>query len=166
MSLTARERESQARYYRAHREEKLERSRRYREAHREERREQGKRHYALNREEKLERCRQYREAHLDEQRERVRVGSSARHARRFHAPGAGLSYEQWLEILHAALGLCAYCGERGRLGIDHIVPLSKGGEHDASNVAATCLRCNRSKKDRDLLMWMAQRMRPRDVVRG
>lgn len=32
--------------------------------------------------------------------------------------------------------------------IDHVIPLSRGGEHLPANVQAACLRCNSAKHDR------------------
>ncbi len=45
--------------------------------------------------------------------------------------------------------VCAYCGCTNRflLSIDHIVPLSKGGKDDESNMQATCRICNGLKAD-------------------
>jgi len=43
---------------------------------------------------------------------------------------------------------CAICGELVALGnreVDHIVPISKGGKHTASNLQITCMPCNRRK---------------------
>ena len=43
---------------------------------------------------------------------------------------------------------CNYCGQVGGiLEVDHIVPFSKGGGDDISNLTTSCRRCNRSKKD-------------------
>jgi 5-methylcytosine-specific restriction endonuclease McrA len=43
---------------------------------------------------------------------------------------------------------CAYCGvQPGRLTQDHVIPLSRGGIHSASNVVPACHRCNCSKQD-------------------
>jgi 5-methylcytosine-specific restriction endonuclease McrA len=39
---------------------------------------------------------------------------------------------------------CAYCGEHADT-VDHIVPRSRGGRHDWSNVVAACRRCNATK---------------------
>ncbi|MCP4828485.1 MAG: HNH endonuclease [Proteobacteria bacterium] len=36
---------------------------------------------------------------------------------------------------------------------DHVVPLSKGGEHSQSNIVAACLRCNGDKADLTLDEW-------------
>lgn len=44
-------------------------------------------------------------------------------------------------------GLCAYCEAPlfGNYHVDHMLPLSKGGEHRWSNLAITCPHCNLSK---------------------
>lgn len=48
---------------------------------------------------------------------------------------------------------CAYCGSTERITIDHIIPLSRGGKHEADNLAPACLSCNSSKNDRLLSEW-------------
>ena len=41
---------------------------------------------------------------------------------------------------------CQYCFARGvRLECDHIIPVSRGGGHEDSNLATACFGCNRSK---------------------
>lgn len=49
-------------------------------------------------------------------------------------------------------GLCGYCGVHvGNRGtIDHIVPRSKGGKHDWTNVVTACSPCNSKKDDKTL----------------
>jgi 5-methylcytosine-specific restriction endonuclease McrA len=49
---------------------------------------------------------------------------------------------------------CAYCGARGKLDVDHIVPLSIGGDGDWPNLTGACVCCNRSKRDRSLLHFL------------
>lgn len=49
---------------------------------------------------------------------------------------------------------CVYCGARGgRLECDHVYPVSRGGSHKPSNLAAACFGCNRSKRDKTLAEW-------------
>ena len=49
---------------------------------------------------------------------------------------------------------CRYCGERGkRLECDHVVPVSRGGSNDPSNLVTACFRCNRSKRAKTLAEW-------------
>ena len=48
---------------------------------------------------------------------------------------------------------CAYCSAPSK-HIDHIIPLSRGGLHDISNVIGACAECNQSKGDRLILEWV------------
>ena len=49
---------------------------------------------------------------------------------------------------------CAYCGVRGgRLEVDHILPISRGGEHDDENLTASCMTCNRQKSNKTVEEW-------------
>ncbi len=46
---------------------------------------------------------------------------------------------------------CQYCGKiGGKLEPDHIIPISKGGTSELNNLATTCQKCNRQKKDKTL----------------
>lgn len=44
---------------------------------------------------------------------------------------------------------CVYCGETRRLGIDHIVPQSRGGTNVFENLVTACHWCNSRKKDKN-----------------
>ena len=43
---------------------------------------------------------------------------------------------------------CQYCGSRGTLTVDHVIPRSKGGGSTWENIVASCAPCNRRKGDR------------------
>ena len=43
---------------------------------------------------------------------------------------------------------CRNCSDQNDLAIDHIIPLSKGGNDDLSNLQILCKSCNSSKGDR------------------
>lgn len=48
---------------------------------------------------------------------------------------------------------CQYCGKSAPdtiLEIDHIVPVSKGGDNNISNLITSCFECNRGKSNRKL----------------
>jgi hypothetical protein len=45
--------------------------------------------------------------------------------------------------------LCRYCGRRSQtMEIDHIIPVSQGGESTLDNLVTACRRCNRKKAAR------------------
>lgn len=49
---------------------------------------------------------------------------------------------------------CQYCGAHGvSLQCDHIIPLSRGGSHELSNLATACRPCNQSKYNRTPEEW-------------
>src|SRR3990167_5564871 len=67
--------------------------------------------------------------------------------------GATLSdftLEDWIELLEQYGYQCAYCKSTSKLTMDHIVPLSKGGQHTQRNIAPACGPCN-SRKGATLL---------------
>ena len=43
---------------------------------------------------------------------------------------------------------CVKCNSIDKLSVDHIVPISKGGSDEISNLQILCIRCNSSKGDR------------------
>ncbi len=45
-------------------------------------------------------------------------------------------------------GLCQHCGSYKEPQVDHIVPYSRGGSHEASNLQILCGPCNRRKGNR------------------
>jgi 5-methylcytosine-specific restriction endonuclease McrA len=72
--------------------------------------------------------------------------NALRKARKRNAPVNDLSRTQWQEIKAHYGQRCFYCGRKmQRLTMDHIIPLSKGGSHTASNIVPACLSCNSRK---------------------
>lgn len=56
------------------------------------------------------------------------------------------------EVLKRAHGRCEACGisnQERALQVDHIIPRTKGGSNDLSNLQALCSICNAQKLDRD-----------------
>jgi 5-methylcytosine-specific restriction endonuclease McrA len=56
-----------------------------------------------------------------------------------------LTEQQWQDILAAYGYRCAYCRRRKPLTQDHVIPVSRGGHHTASNIVPACQSCNSSK---------------------
>jgi hypothetical protein len=42
---------------------------------------------------------------------------------------------------------CVFCGEGGRLEVDHIIPWSAGGSDDMDNLRTLCHRCNQERSN-------------------
>ena len=50
---------------------------------------------------------------------------------------------------------CQYCGERGGvLEVDHIKPISRGGDNSEENLCTSCKSCNRRKSNKDLEQFL------------
>lgn len=53
---------------------------------------------------------------------------------------------------------CAYCGSEDEAVIDHIMPFSRGGTDDRSNLAPACWPCNKEKTDTTPDEWRDWRL--------
>jgi 5-methylcytosine-specific restriction endonuclease McrA len=43
---------------------------------------------------------------------------------------------------------CVFCGSKEKITMDHIIPISRSGNHSIGNLQPLCRRCNSSKKSR------------------
>ena len=55
-----------------------------------------------------------------------------------------------LITLEASNYTCHYCSNPATTA-DHIIPVSKGGGHELSNLLPACVRCNSGKQDKTLI---------------
>ena len=134
--------------------------------HPERRRANSLRWYYKNRERITARFREYleknRDRRLAEMREwhkanpeKHRANIQRRRARELSAPGH-CTGEQWEARLAYFGHRCRYCGTDERLGMDHMIPLSRGGSAWPSNLVPCCNRCNRSKGDKTFFEFMVR----------
>lgn len=55
---------------------------------------------------------------------------------------------QWRTLLSICNERCLACGSTSQLTVDHIVPLSRGGSNEITNIQPLCFRCNSGKSGR------------------
>ena len=83
------------------------------------------------------------------------AANKRRHARRRAREKniiATLTFDEWNNLLIEHDYKCAYCyklfSKEFPATQDHVVPLSKGGQHTAENIVPSCRSCNSRKKDK------------------
>lgn len=101
--------------------------------------------YARNPEARKAKVREYQKAHPEETRRTKTINGNKRRLKKDagHVP-------VWVvrELFALFNNLCAYCKAAPAQHVDHIMPLSKGGEHIPTNIAPACAHCNLTKSAR------------------
>lgn len=151
-------------------------NRAYHEANRDKIAERIRTQRAANPEKQRERMKAWRDANPDKIREYSRlyyssemnktrytanpdlyaVGTHRRRAKRYGATGS-FTIQQLRAMRKAQDGICIYCQIQHspyHLTIDHIIPMSRGGSNDISNISLACRTCNFSKNDKLLSEWI------------
>lgn len=73
--------------------------------------------------------------------------------RRARIAGARLGATPKLSLFDFS-NVCSYCGAYNASGLDHVVPLSRGGDHSPENVVPACISCNQRKNNKPLLIFL------------
>ena len=84
------------------------------------------------------------------------LNKNSRRRNRENIQGNGITKEQWLECMKFFGFRCAYSGiqlNKDNRTIDHINPISKGGEHEIWNLVPMDKGFNSSKCAKDMLQW-------------
>jgi 5-methylcytosine-specific restriction endonuclease McrA len=138
-------------HYLANRDRLLDRSKRWGRDNKERKLKYQREYYAKNR----ERIRVEQKAYRQDNPEVDRNLRRLKRVRRKELGVIDLTTQEWLEVLECFDYCCAYCFQSGvGLTQDHVVPISKGGNHTKSNVVPACVTCNSSKHARDLNSWL------------
>ena len=92
-------------------------------------------------------------------KEAERIHNARRRHRKAGLPDT-LTLGQWKYAIEFFEGRCAYCGRRGVLTEDHLVPLSKEGGRVALNILPACSLCNSEKHTTQACVWIRCRFSP------
>jgi len=89
--------------------------------------------------------------------EKYAAAQRAHQARRRQAERDGdFVGQDWLDLLEEFDNACAYCSARGvKLEVEHMTPLSRGGQHTKGNIVPACEACNDRKYTRTLFEFAA-----------
>jgi hypothetical protein len=89
-----------------------------------------------------------------------RSSRRTRRAREHNAPGT-FRFSDIMRQYRKQGSVCAYCEQPcdGLPDPEHVVPLSRGGRNDMSNLVAACRLCNSDKCDLTLEQWAEDRAR-------
>lgn len=162
------ERKDGQQYYLNHKEQRYTSTKKWRLSNVERWRELVRKGHSNRKEKASKYSKEYRLKKGDELREYNRLWSSThkehnqarqrkKNAIKANAPGSGISVEQSISIKQETGNHCVYCGVKSNnLQIDHVIPLSRGGADDITNAVTACPRCNVSKGNKTLILWLYQ----------
>lgn len=125
------------------------------EKSREQVRQQAQRRFQRDRDKVLRDNREWRAANPEKVRQLKYEYKARRRARQLSAGGT-YTVAEIQQMYNDQGGLCAYCEMPLRLvyEVDHMMPLSRGGQNDWTNLAVVCPSCNRTKSDKTTEQFM------------
>lgn len=120
----------------------------------------GAKWYLKNREQHLARTKANRLLKLELEpevvRARARFNNRKRKARERDAHSTqSLSRGQVRQYIenNFSMNECVYCGQKGKMQLDHFYPLALGGPHVLGNLVPCCQKCNSNKRAKDPQAW-------------
>jgi 5-methylcytosine-specific restriction endonuclease McrA len=131
-------------------------------------RERGRVRYQQKRDFLIEQQRLYRQNNYDRRieverearkrnREKYRISRNERQLRRARVEKERTYLILPKEIKKLYNDPCFVCGSTENQSIDHIIPLSRGGNHSIGNLMTLCRSCNASKHARFMVEWYKAR---------
>lgn len=57
---------------------------------------------------------------------------------------------EWLDLCNKYNNRCLCCGEKNKLTVDHVIPISKGGMNTIDNIQPLCGSCNSKKNNKEI----------------
>lgn len=110
----------------------------------------GQQAYANNPETCKRSVRYWQKNHPEQYKLIKRAGDRRRHGRKVKGK---VSTKQLRALIKQYHGWCVYCFDDADT-IDHVIPLSRGGEHTIENLRPACSRCNFAKHTKTAMEWL------------
>lgn len=70
---------------------------------------------------------------------------------------------EWKEVCEKYGNKCYYCGSTGKITLEHLLPVSRGGTNELSNLRPACPSCNYSKHNKtpeEYYLWLKTHGKP------
>jgi 5-methylcytosine-specific restriction endonuclease McrA len=137
--------EARRKYHEEHKEEISEYKKRWATENEESLSASKRKHYERNRDEIIARSKKWAENNPEKVSQAKANNSRKRRAAK-HASLGRFSAEEFEALCESYQNICLACGDtEAVLEADHVVPLTKGGSDDISNIQPLCGSCNRKK---------------------
>jgi 5-methylcytosine-specific restriction endonuclease McrA len=148
-----------SRHYQEHREKHLAYVKQYNQEHCEEKRLYYSQHHPQYYQEHWGEIAKYNRQYHHDHPEVHQVADVKRRAQVQESEGT-FTTKKWLQMCEETGYRCVYCFQESlNLTMDHVVPLSKGGVHDVSNIVPACKSCNTRKGTKDLIIFLCTQYR-------
>lgn len=95
-------------------------------------------------------------------RENPQIGQASKRRRRAvqsSATAGRFTGADWLRVQRRFGFRCSYCGASGKMTMDHVVPIVRGGQHSEGNIVPACFSCNCRKQGRFVMEWRLNKSR-------
>jgi len=126
--------------------ENIDKFKQYRLDHAENKKIYNKQYHLENVDSKRAYYKQYRLNNADE----MRNNNAKRRAQKLNNGTYKISKKELVRLYNSP---CFYCGSGENVEADHVVPISRGGQHSIGNLVPACRACNRSKHNKLLIEW-------------
>jgi 5-methylcytosine-specific restriction endonuclease McrA len=130
-------------YYKITKKRQIERAKAYNQKNLKRSAENARKRYAVNPQKRINNVKW-----KSENKDKVSLHYAKKNAKRrssINSTIEKITLSQWNNIKENQDNKCFYCKKEKKLTQDHVIPLSRGGDHSANNIVAACRECNTSK---------------------